>query len=260
MNASVCERDAPACEIIEKDEIKLTFKVKIGTATETETESGGETKTLKESPMPESSTDDDGSYFDFDIIDDFQYFDDGDHDVKDNNNDRIDVDESCQSQAIKDAEKKQSPMPESSAADDESYFDFDLDDFPDFDDENHDIKDNNDYMSCPPQALNDDDGEKKESPMPDLSLDQGVRLQVPLRRSTRIAERREHRKLQISIVSDIDMHIPSQETNNAPTISTGIHSEESSPNILGSIFINGRRRSARKLHNTVDASTYHRYR
>ena len=153
-------------------------------------------------------------------------------------------------------------MPESSAADDGSYFDFDLDDFADFDDGDHDVKDNNNDRidvdeSCQPLALYD--GEKKESPMPDSSLDQGVRLQVPLRRSTRIAERREHQKLQISIVSDIDMHIPSQETNNAPTITTGIHSEESSSNILGSIFIDGRRRSARKLHNTVDA-THNRYR
>jgi hypothetical protein len=41
MNASVCERDAPACDTIEKDEVK--FKIE----TETGTESEAETKTLK---------------------------------------------------------------------------------------------------------------------------------------------------------------------------------------------------------------------
>jgi len=186
------------------------------------------------------------------------FSDNGIQDVNDDNNDHVDVDaSSCQPLPINDAEKKESPMPESSDDDDGSYFDFDIDDFADFDDNTkHDNEDDNsDHVdvdaSYQPQTIHD--GEKKESPMPDLSLDQGVRLpvQVPLRRSTRIAERREHQKLQISIVSDIDKHIPSQETNNTPTItigtSTSIHSEESSPNILGSIFVDGRRRSARKL-------------
>ena len=175
------------------------------------------------------------------------FSDNGNHDIQHENNDRIDVDASCEPQAFNDAEKKESPMPESS--DDDDYFDFDIDDFPDFDDTTHDNEDDNGRMdvdaSCEPQATNDD--EKKESPMPDLSFDQGVRLQVPLRRSTRIAERREHQKLQISIGSAIDKHIASQETKETPTITNSIHSEKSSPNILGSIFMDGRRRSARKL-------------
>ncbi|MFN7263268.1 MAG: hypothetical protein ACK5TW_00150, partial [Cyanobacteriota bacterium] len=53
------------------------------------------------------------------------FSDNGNHDVQD---------ASCQPQAINDAEKKESPMPESSAADDGSYFDYDIDDFADFDD------------------------------------------------------------------------------------------------------------------------------
>jgi hypothetical protein len=191
MDLSDYEIDGPACDIIEKDEIKIKVRIetesKTETETETETESDVETKTWIKSRM---DIDIEG-----DIVDDFADAD---------KNDPIELDESCQ-----------------------------------------------------PQAVNDD--ETKESPMSDLSFDQGVRLQVPLRRSIRIAERRERQKLQISIGSDIDKHITSQENNDTPTISTGIYSEESSPNILGSIFVDGRRRSARNLHNTVDA-TYTRNR
>ena len=217
MNVSDCEIDAPATssEVIKKDEIKIK----------------------KESPMPESS-DDDGSYFDFDI-DDFADFDEAIDDVKDDTYNPI---------------EKDSPMPESSD-DDGSYFDFDIDDFADFDEGNHDVKDDaynpiDIHASFQPQAINNDEN-KEESPIvPDLSFDQEVQVQLPLRRSTRIAERRERQKLQI----DSGIH---QETDNTTTLTTGIHSAEPSPDILGSIFVEGRRRSARTLvgksRKTVDS-------
>jgi hypothetical protein len=50
--------------------------------------------------MPESSADDDGSYFDFDI-DHFAEFDNVNHDIEDDNNDHIDLhDASCQPHSI----------------------------------------------------------------------------------------------------------------------------------------------------------------
>jgi hypothetical protein len=250
-----CEIDAQGCDMIETKDGQIEIKIK----TKTEMSLFLPSKRARRS-IPEAEA----HFLQVHVIstnivprDDnadgigrgcqMDFSDNGNHDIQHENNDRIDVDASCEPQAFNDAEKKESPMPESS--DDDDYFDFDIDDFPDFDDTTHDNEDDNGRMdvdaSCEPQATNDD--EKKESPMPDLSFDQGVRLQVPLRRSTRIAERREHQKLQISIGSAIDKHIASQETKETPTITNSIHSEKSSPNILGSIFMDGRRRSARKL-------------
>ncbi len=141
---------------------------------------------------------------------------------------------------------------------DDDYFDYDINDFPD--DADHDPI--AEETSSKPQAI-DDDAEKKESSMPDLSFDQGVRVQ-PLRRSTRIAERRERQELQSSIGRDTASHIPSQVTKSTTTIAiaTDIHSEESSAIILGSIFVDGRRLSARKLAVKSDKTveiTCHRY-
>ncbi|MFN7263262.1 MAG: hypothetical protein ACK5TW_00120 [Cyanobacteriota bacterium] len=165
-------------------------------------------------------------------------------------NDNVQVDES-QKEVSLDCENK--------SCDDDEDFDYDIDDFPDDDD--HDPIPIAEDTSSVSQAI--DDAKKNESSMPDLSFDQGVRVQ-PLRRSTRIAERRERQELQSSIGRDTDSHIPSQVTKSTTTIAiaTDIHSEESSAIILGSIFVDGRRLSARKLAVKSDKTveiTCHRY-